>query len=232
MLTALISELGRAMRGKRAIDFGVALVAGFFLSTCLEASESGVQIEAVNGVAASAPVRGDFSGAMDELAGRLQATAVRYALAAERFTDVERRYHAITGRMQIYLARERALMMDRTTPASVARVQLANAVSDGDLASSEIQTQVKGFAADFEDATTPITKELDVANAHCRNLDEQGEAAKITQEKASCARLADAARAYSPLLSRVSHGLEHLDRVYADEHRAQESLIAEATLIQ
>ncbi|HSZ73852.1 MAG TPA: hypothetical protein VK779_03455, partial [Rhizomicrobium sp.] len=150
------------MRGKKAIDFGMALVAGFFLSTCLEASESNVQIEAVNGVAAPAPAQHDFSDAMDDLAGRLQATAMRYALAAERFTDVERRYHAITGRMQIYLARERALMMDRTTPASVARVQLASAVGEGDLALSDIHTQVKGFATDFADATTPIAKELDV----------------------------------------------------------------------
>jgi hypothetical protein len=156
---------------------------------------------------------------------------MRFALAAEHFADVERRYHAITGRMQLYLARERQLMLDRTTPASVARVQLASAVGDGDEALSEIHTEVKGFAADFQDATTPIAKELNEANAHCRNLDGQDDA-KIAQEKASCARLADASRAYSPLLSRVSHGLEHLDRVYADEHRAQESLIAEATLIQ
>ena len=46
------------------------------------------------------------------------------------------------------------------------------------------------------------------------------------------ARLSDAAKAYNPLLDRVSEGLVRLDRVYTDEHRAQESLIAEATLIQ
>ena len=172
--------------------------------------------------------RSGFATAVDDLASRLQATAVRYALIAERFTDVERRYHAITGRMQFFLARERSLMLDSTTPASVARVQLASAVGDGDLASNEIRSQVKGFAANFADATAPITKEYSRASAHCRDLDSAAHAA----EKASCARLADAARAYNPLLDRVNEGLVHLDRVYTDEHRAQESLIAEATLIQ
>lgn len=223
------------MRGLEKIKFCVSLSVGLLLSQGLLADEANVQIDASRPLAAvrvlSAP--SSFAATVDDLTGRLQATAVRYAIAAERFADVERRYHAITGRMQLFLAQERSLMMDSTTPASVARVQLASAVGDGDVASNEIRTQVKGFAADFADATGPITKQYSQASAHCRSLDTQTvDAAKLAQEKASCARLADAAKAYNPLLDRVSEGLVRLDRVYTDEHRAQESLIAEATLIQ
>jgi hypothetical protein len=222
------------MRGLDKIKFCVSLSVGLLLSQGLSADEANVHIDASRPLAAvralSAP--SSFAANVDDLAGRLQATAVRYAIIAERFTDVERRYRAITGRMQLFLAQERSLMMDSTTPASMARVQLASAVGDGDVASNEIHTQVKGFAANFADATAPITKEYSQASAHCRNLDTQADAAKRVQEKASCARLADAAKAYNPLLDRVSEGLVRLDRVYTDEHRAQESLIAEATLIQ
>jgi hypothetical protein len=222
------------MRGRDKIKFAVCLTGLLMMSTGLRADEN-IHIDAVRvplvDHADAAPT--GFAAVADNLVHRLQSTAIRYALIAERFTDVERRYHAITGRMQFLLARERGLMMDSTTPASVARVQLASAVGDGDAVSSEIRTQVKGFEAVFADATAPIAREYSQALAHCRTLDLQTmDSAALAEEKASCVRLADAAKAYNPLIDRVNEGLAHLDRVYADEHRAQESLIAEATLIQ
>jgi hypothetical protein len=133
--------------------------------------------------------------------------------------------------MAQYVDRERQLAGNPN--ASVARSQLVVAANQTSLLTDQIHNQVVPLGWSLQNNIKPIADELSLLEQQC------GQPAPASSDDtlarthgAACGRLKDAAAPFRQKFDAMVAGLDHLERVYGDEHGKQQQLLQDAERMQ
>jgi hypothetical protein len=175
----------------------------------------------------------DFVDTVDRLIEHMQRINAATDLHLGRLPTVEKRYQAITAKINAYVERERRLSGNSNE--AVDRSQLYVDANQAALDTNQIHLDVQSVQQDFGMNAKPVADSATAFENGCRNFDaEHGglTPAEIEAHNAACSRLLAALPLFRQKYGAMSAGLAHLEQVYTQENAAQQALLQTAEKLE
>lgn len=172
----------------------------------------------------------DFVAEVSALIGKMDTFERAADVHLGRFPNAERAYGAITDRMKTLVARQRQLAGNEN--AGVARGQLSVAVTQTSLQTDQLHNQGESLQSALEGNIQPLVNESANLEQQC-GAATSGAPTPFTPEELQnvrnvCDRLNAAVGPFRAKFNAMSSGLAHLEDVYRQEERTQQTLIQES----
>jgi len=176
----------------------------------------------------------NFVAQIDQLIGKMQRFDTDADAHLVKFSDTEKKYQAITTKVNQYVEREHHLAgnpntaVDRSGLYSDATV----AAIDTNLLHMDVQSLQQDFETDGKSMADDATN-LD-AVCHGRGTTPRADLTSVQVEAISdaCGRLTNALNPFRQRYSAVTAGLAHLEQVYIQEKSRQQGLLQTAQRLQ
>lgn len=175
----------------------------------------------------------NFLAGIYELINRMQRFDADADVHLGWFPKAEKRYEAITAKIEEYVARERQLAgkPDR----AVDRSQLAVDATQVSLDTDQMHFDAQSLQSSLQMNIAPLASEEATMEQTCNengSVSSNLTPAQIDERKPACSRLLGVAALFRQKYSAMSAGLSHLEEVYAREKKAQGSLLSTAQKLE
>jgi hypothetical protein len=174
-----------------------------------------------------------FVDAVDHLVAHMQRIDSASDVRLGRFPAVEKRYQAITAKINAYVERERRLSGNPN--ASVDRSGLYVDANQAALDTNLLHLDVQSVQQDFETNAKPVADDAASFENGCRNFDAEHDGLTPTETEAhnaACSRLFEALPVFRQRYDALRAGLAHLEQVYTQENNAQQALLQTAEKLE
>ena len=157
---------------------------------------------------------------IEQLIGHMQRFESEADIQLNKIPDAEKRYEAITSKVNTYVTRERQLA--RNPNAGVERGQLDVAANQVSLNTDQLHLATDSLQRSLDINIAPLAREVSVLEKGCQGTDNI-----VDSRGSACKRLLIAVPAFDQKYSAITVGLSHLEEVYKREKNTQERLLAE-----
>lgn len=172
----------------------------------------------------------NFVSQIDLLIGNMQRFESEADVHLDRFPNVEKGYQGFTVKMNEFVERERQLAGNPN--ASNTRSQLVLNANQVVLATDQLHMQGTALQSTLETNVKPMANYLSVLEQRCSAVPSDLTPEETDANKAACGRLSNAAAPFSEKYNAIVAGLAHLERVYTNESKAQQTLLQTAEKLQ
>jgi hypothetical protein len=172
----------------------------------------------------------NFVSQINVLIGNMQRFNSQADVHLGRFPNVEKGYQGFTAKMNEYVERERQLASNPN--AGVARSQLVVNANQVVLATDRLHMQGAALESTLETNVKPMADYLSVLEQKCSETANGLTAGQADANKAACGCLSDAAVPFREKYNATVAGLAHLEQVYTNESKAQQTLLQTADKLQ
>lgn len=168
-----------------------------------------------------------FSGAGQNLVGRLQRFNSDADVHLARWPHTQEMYRQITAKMDSYLGMERQLVGNPN--AAVKRGQIAVEINQVSLSTDQLHYDVMSVQNDFQTNISPLRDYIQKAKISCESHN------AITTSPKGAEACQDIARLSEPFQAKYAAfatGLVQLEQVYRTEHEKQDQLVRESERLE
>jgi hypothetical protein len=167
----------------------------------------------------------NFSSEITRILRQIPVFNARADLHLSKYPAVEERLHSITTKMAELVDREKQLA--GRSNSEVARSQLAVDVNEGSLTADQLHNEIRSLRASLDSNVQPLSVEITNLRDTCHHVPAitrgQSEA-----DNAACEQLSRVDGPFREKLDAVTRGLDRLERICAEERRAQDALLETA----
>jgi hypothetical protein len=163
---------------------------------------------------------------IDRVIGGIQKFEEDADVHLGRFPKVEGRYHEITAKIADYS--DRARRLPDSPQAFATRDQLSAAATQASLAADQLHDSGISLRSALQsEIGSSLSSDISKLERICKSDRPSIEFTEAQAEvrATACYQLASAETAFRTKFQSISSGLDHLERVYQDERRAQQNLV-------